>query len=569
MDGKVASILNAIRSHPLLGRQFDDWNFPHAVDATCAAVYTEMDDLTTKSVAAKTIKDLTPAFLRSWTLETAVGAPAAKRAPTLLRVLNSALSTERALERNKKKISDTACYTIVGQLITRRSQQNLAFAGPMSLFFWKNGCSRQTLEVLYSAGLAKSYPTILGIVESLANYSIEEARIAARSPDGYLFGYDNINMLTSIFVEQRSSAPSKVQSGTHAIIYPLRNPNRDALKLAPILLRARTAEDLSFEEDIAPTLEQMENSMHQFKAYVVRVLCRYHEDFKGYANIEALQNKARRPLPTGYKTRQFPLKISTIDESTISGNIAVLHDTHIIQLDLTHEQLSDLAILSINDQATQARIRGAKALRARDVNPFTRIQCFQLAIGLFHLTLNLVWALLHVHRGHVSREGSLSHWFAVLEKTRLGSPKPDYYALLTAMMQIIDGLLLDTWRIECGYPSLSAFAKSKPTPEHLLALADKILADHATPLEKTQKKDDDSRDLLDDKVHQNTRLLIHDLLYVAEVTRAISSGDWGRVEDILSKLAMIFRGAGSKNYCTEILHFIHNIKKVWKGEGFE
>ena len=565
--GKLASILDMVRDHPLGRKQFDAWNLPHAVNATCSTVYAEMDDLTTNLVT--TVKDLTPAFLRAWTLENAVAIPARARSPTLLRVLNSAIATERSREHNKKKTSDTACYTVIGQLISRRSQQNLVFSGPMSLFFWKNGASRQTLEVLYSLGLAKSYNTVLNIVENLAEYSLADARIAARSPDSYLFGYDNINMSTSIFVEQRSSAPAKVQSGTHAIIYKLRNPNPNAIRLAPILARARIAEDLNFERDISPTIEQMENSVHQMKIYVIRVLCRYHNGFKDYANIDILQNKARRPLPAGYKTQQFPLKISTIDESTITGNIAVLHDTHINQLNMTHEQLSDMAIISTNDQATQARIRGAKALRAKDINPFTRIQCFQLAIGLFHLCLNMVWALLHVHRGHLSRDGSLSHWFAILEKTRLGSAHPDYHSLLTAMMQILDGLLLDAWRIECGYSSLNAFATKNPTPNQLLSVADKILANHATPLERTHKEDINCSDPVMDKAHQNTRLLVHDLLYVAEVTRAISAGDWGRVEDILPQLAMIFRGAGSKNYCTEILHFIHNLKKVWKGEGFE
>lgn len=67
--------------------------------------------------------------------------------------------------------------------------------------------------------------------------------------------------------------------------------------------------------------------------------------------------------------------------------------------------------------------------------------------------------------------------------------------------------------------------------------------------------------------HQNLRLLVHDLLRLAEVTRAIAAGDWGRIEDMLGELAMMFRGAGSNNYCTEILHFIHNLKKVW-GEDF-
>jgi hypothetical protein len=31
-------------------------------------------------------------------------------------------------------------------------------------------------------------------------------------------------------------------------------------------------------------------------------------------------------------------------------------------------------------------------------------------------------------------------------------------------------------------------------------------------------------------------------------------------------LAMMFRGAGGNNYCTEILHFILNLKHVWTPE---
>ncbi|KIK37999.1 hypothetical protein CY34DRAFT_37560, partial [Suillus luteus UH-Slu-Lm8-n1] len=69
-----------------------------------------------------------------------------------------------------------------------------------------------------------------------------------------------------------------------------------------------------------------------------------------------------------------------------------------------------------------------------------------------------------------------------------------------------------------------------------------------------------------DTAHHNLQLLTRDLLYVLELTSAISSGDWGRIEDILGTLTMIFRGAGSNNYCSEILHFIFNLKKIWTPE---
>ena len=137
-----------------------------------------------------------------------------------------------------------------------------------------------------------------------------------------------------------------------------------------------------------------------------------------------LQHEPRRKLPAGVKIKQFPLRISTIDGSSVSGTIAVINDVYINQLKTTHEELSDMAIPSINDQSTNARIRGAKALQTEDVNPFTRLQFIQLGFGLFHLSMNLVWALLHAHRGSISEPGSLTYFFAVLDRTSLGCEHP-------------------------------------------------------------------------------------------------------------------------------------------------
>ncbi|KAJ7888769.1 hypothetical protein B0H13DRAFT_1465624, partial [Mycena leptocephala] len=70
----------------------------------------------------------------------------------------------------------------------------------------------------------------------------------------------------------------------------------------------------------------------------------------------------------------------------------------------------------------------------------------------------------------------------------------------------------------------------------------------------------------DDAAHHNIRLLTRDLLMVAVLVRAISDGDIGRVEVLLRHLAMMFRGSGCNKYCTEILHFLHNLKHVWTPE---
>ncbi|KAK7016044.1 hypothetical protein R3P38DRAFT_2542966, partial [Favolaschia claudopus] len=454
-------------------------------------------------------------------------------------------------------------------LASRRSQKCTDFAGPMTLYWWKSGCSEEVLEVLQNVGLSKCFDSCLDMVTTVADYCLDDARNEAQDSAGFMGNWDNINMLNSESYEQRSDGPAKVRSGSCGVIYRLCSPNPNAMALEPLLKRAKSAPDLEFHRDICPTLDQSLHCYRNFRSYIVRVLLRYNSSgkaFKGYDTHPALQPISRRPLPKGHVTKQFPVRISTIEENSIAGNLAVHEDIFVTQLGLTHAELSKKAILSINDQATQSFNRGCKAIRALDLSPFLRAQVFQLGIGLFHLCLNLVWALLHAHRGHETIEGSLSYFFVlfvfILEKTRLGGKHPDYHTLMAALMQILDGLLPDAWRIECGRATLSEFAQTKPSPEQLLAIADNILCNHATP-----ERNPSSSPV--DNLRENTRRLVHDLLYVAEVTRAISDCDFGRVEDLLGNLAMIFRGAGSKNYCTEILHFIHNLKYVWKGDGFD
>ena len=145
---------------------------------------------------------------------------------------------------------------------------------------------------------------------------------------------------------------------------------------------------------------------------------------------------------------------------------------------------------------------------------------------------------------------------------------------MAALTQILHGIILNAWRKECGYPSLSSFAKSDPSAAELLALAEIILLEHACPISEGNftKNKDTSEDSQaqpnpdDDIARQNILLLTHVLLNVIEIIKAIATGDIGRVEDMLGNLAMMFRGAGSNNYSGEILHWLHNMKKVWGTE---
>jgi len=206
-------------------------------------------------------------------------------------------------------------------------------------------------------------------------------RGSTHRPISHLATYNNINISVLSFYEQREDAPSKVQSGTVAVLYKLWNANPDHMGLQELLRREREGRDLHFAEDIQPSLAQLGNIKCQLSLHVIGTLTKWVPGLFHCESHPDLQHEQHRSVPQGHKTEQFPLRVSTIEENSIKGNIAVLRNIYIDQLGLKEDDFTDLAIPCINDQSTNARIRGAKAVRADDVNSFTRIQCFQLAPG--------------------------------------------------------------------------------------------------------------------------------------------------------------------------------------------
>ncbi|KAH8992146.1 hypothetical protein EDB86DRAFT_3065094 [Lactarius hatsudake] len=232
---------------------------------------------------------------------------------------------------------------------------------------------------------------------------------------GYLKLVVKVGSGPHIFVKQQgSSGPAKVTSGTFAILYK-------HMKLAPILEHFGKAKALNFNRDICPMDQQLWSFQFQLKVVIICVLTTYSTKFQSYMKYLAQQH-----------TEQFLIQVSMIEEATVCGNL-LFHD----------DDLCKHAIPTFNDQLTNLQIQSGQILSARDTSHWTCPEVFQLGFGLFHLCLNLVWALLHVHS--LDQTGSLAYFFALLEKTHLGSDHPDYHRLLSALTQILDGILLNAW----------------------------------------------------------------------------------------------------------------------------
>jgi hypothetical protein len=99
---------------------------------------------------------------------------------------------------------------------------------------------------------------------------------------------------------------------------------------------------------------------------------------------------------------------------------------------------------------------------------------------------------------------------------------------------------------------LETFAATNPSPDELLTKAKEIQRRFATA----------NTDASNPVLH-NVQLLVRDLLYFRTLHAAVKSGDFGRVEDMLGTLTMLYCGAGANNYTTEFLHLIQNMRKIW------
>ncbi|KAI0055930.1 hypothetical protein BV25DRAFT_1814987, partial [Artomyces pyxidatus] len=300
-------------------------------------------------------------------------------------------------------------------------------------------------------------------LDTLADACMRTACRISRMP--HMLGYDNINVCTSIFMEQRGpTTPLKAQAGTFGMVYPLQSgrgyPHLSQTLLAPIRARFRTCTGLVFNKDLQLSRPQLESVKRELSITVVRTLLKHVPAFgKAYTEHPLLQYKVIRPMPKGFKTSFYPLRTTTIEEATIQGNLAVHEDAYLHQLHMTEDELSTMV--------------------------------FQLAVGLFHLCLNLVWTLLHIHRGTVLDLGSLTHFFALMQKTQLGATHPDYHTLLAALSQILDGLLLEAWRQTSSCDDLSDYAETMPPPEQLIDLASCIIDNYASPMPDRDNSDSD------------------------------------------------------------------------------
>ena len=411
------------------------------------------------------------------------------------------------------------------------------------------------MEFIQACGLTICPKTILQSHETLAKVLMKKAAEVAQGP--HMLAFDNVQVSMSKHFTQRPGAIPMVSSFTTIILYSLKRALLEACRLGPILERRKIAPMITYEEHILPSQTEMVSISVHIARDIIKILMENTKGFTLADYAELLKHETHRPPQDNDKiTYEYVLRTAEIDESTTVGCLEVLRHSYKDQLELLDEIFKDLGIPCINDQLTNARVRRGQIERQGDKTAFCRLQCFQIGIGLFHLAMNLAWHILYTHKGSEDTPGSLAFYAKYLNIRRVIKERPDYYTLRSFLYHVLFANILYAWSIKTGQSDLTKFAETTPGHCDLLTTALEILADFASDKGLGQCEETET-------LRRNTILLNRDLLYYFELECAISSGDFGRIEQLLGILASMFNGAGGKNYCNEILHLIQNLKSSW------
>ena len=386
--------------------------------------------------------------------------------------------------------------------------------------------------------------------------------------------HDNINRMFRVS-HQRTGHNSHLDSGTAATVfippnetdYQLPKTNEEFLKKAadgaktPITpheiqkLHADAAPRI-FAQNVHTALKMLVNAPgFEFGTYE-------HRDSKIF---ERPPVSDALPTGPGHALEQFVMGTAKIDEASSEENQQWMNEwARQLKLDTDEEKEKtgqNRIVIWSGDQLTVSRLRGLKAFRSMDDNPYEQLGWMEPIFGWFHLQMAFATSLHKQYYGTKAGVG-FARTFELLGKKGLASAKVKgnwFHDFEESLKEIATAHFLCTWLEITGTSSVEDL-RSK-SPDELKKFAERIVLEFASmaALEESRRQPPPQRDELQEQVVQFNR----DLLEYLELDDAIKQGHISRMEDMLPSLLYRFQGGNNKLYVIEVTELLQKLHKEW------
>ena len=269
------------------------------------------------------------------------------------------------------------------------------------------------------------------------------------------------------------------------------------------------------------------------------------------------------------KTQRVVLGPIPAEEGSVSGNISVLRNIFLRQLDFDREtDFSRRLFLIFGDQLTVQRIRSIMFMRREAMGDFGRHGWALPVLALFHLRMNLIWLIYKSHfgdqKGNTNQYSTVHAHVEALNRKVIppGQPPFNYTEelLIHSFYGRIVGLLLiklkSRLRVAGTTEIKSRMAEvlGNLSPQEFLDLVEGI-RQMAFSKEVRSRANEDSTEGpgLEDEEFTNHVRFLQEMETYCTLKHATKHGDVGLLQRVISRCCIYFHGAKTFNYAREML----------------
>ncbi|KAK5815587.1 hypothetical protein F5H01DRAFT_405679 [Linnemannia elongata] len=255
---------------------------------------------------------------------------------------------------------------------------------------------------------------------------------------------------------------------------------------------------------------------------------------------------------TSRPTEAYELAAMEIDQSSVSGNLAVLEEMRKV-LDLDKELFKELKMILAGDHLSVSRLRTLMSRKSDDTTFFDRLSWAIPVLQLFRMQMLLCTSILRTHfGGNGLRPGSLRYYKVKLDRKGLDDEKPSHHHADEFLRTVFTAMVRRMWQSKKEGNTQDSGA----TPNNI------FLSEISKLVDRNLLSSDDLFDHYS-TTNANAILFIRDMVVYLEFCAAIKEGDVGRIEEILKRITIILQSGKHSNYALELLRLRFNIQHRW------
>lgn len=477
----------------------------------------------------------------------------------------------------------------------------------IGIFLYSCRTPDNVVDALHRMGLSVSISSIHNAINSLSRESANTLQTMGQTLL-VAYAYDNFDVNLKPSVPTVEKATDTLKHLTSGLIFPLQhgvtlddlkcskelwqksplNPHRDTL--APDLPTDCTWDKLlaihpdpqppGCNNDI-PCQGQGLSRHDRFNSWMfLHDLCQYGPEYFRQFLPHIGKPEVVDAIPVT-KTPIIPTRAMDAENSSVSGNIKSIKEllaqggvgtTEDEEAQFEVKEIDDHVILFHGDLGTGERINTALAQRSIEKTPWNRLQFAIFVMGLFHLKMACVDALLRVFVTPVDTRLDETGLMGDIGKTRpketgiMTSSNPGYRRSLQVIQDSGRCRRLTCWELAIEdikkHSSLSDFASSNPSLETLKSIADHLALNYVAG-GKFDRKRRTTQDKERDKQLENGMLMNKYFLLLEEISYAMNHGDIGRVEACMLPWILIFKATGKHKYASHLMRYLYNVHFVY------